>query len=50
MLAPSDDSRPVGSELLSKWICHDYFTYGFYYDWGYGSAPADRLPGYPWWW
>jgi hypothetical protein len=39
-----------GPEVLSKWICRDYFTYGSYYDWGYGSAPADRLPGYPWWW
>jgi hypothetical protein len=41
---------PWGPEVLSKWICRNYFTYGSYYDWGYGSAPADRLPGYPWWW
>jgi hypothetical protein len=41
---------PWGPEVLSKWICRDYFTYGSYYDWGYGRAPADRLPGYPWWW
>jgi hypothetical protein len=40
---------PWGPEVLSKWICRDYFTYGSNYDWGYGSAPADRLPGYPWW-
>jgi hypothetical protein len=39
-----------GPEVLQKWICRDYFTYGSHYDWGYGSAPADRLPGYPWWW
>jgi hypothetical protein len=42
---------PWGPEVLSKWICRNYFTYGSDYDWGYGSAPADRLPGYPsWWW
>ena len=41
---------PWGPEVLSKWICRDYFTYGSHYDWGYGRAPADRLPGYPWWW
>jgi hypothetical protein len=42
---------PWGPEVLSKWICGDYLTYSRDYDWGYGSAPGDRLPGYPsWWW
>ena len=42
---------PWGPEVLSKWICGNYLTYSRDYDYGYGSAPADRLPGYPsWWW
>jgi hypothetical protein len=41
---------PWGPEVLSKWICGNYLTYTRDYDWGYGSAPADRLPGYPGWW
>jgi hypothetical protein len=41
---------PWGPEVLSKWICRNYFTYGSYFDWGYGTSPADRLPGYPSWW
>jgi hypothetical protein len=39
-----------GPEVLSKWICHNYRTYGSDYDWGYGMAPADRYYGHPWWW
>jgi len=41
---------PWGPEVVSKWICRDYSTLGSPYDWGYGRAPADRLPGYPGWW
>ena len=41
---------PWGPEVLSKWICGNYLTYARDYDWGYGSAPADRLPGYSGWW
>jgi hypothetical protein len=41
---------PWGPEVLSKWICGNYLIYSRDYDWGYGSAPADRLPGYPSWW
>ena len=41
---------PWGPEVLSKWICGDILTYSRDYDYGYGSAPADRLPGYPGWW
>jgi hypothetical protein len=37
-----------GPEVLSKWICHNYRTYGSDYDWGYGMAPADRFYGDPW--
>jgi hypothetical protein len=39
-----------GPQVLSKWICHNYRTYGSDYDWGYGIAPADRYYGHPWWW
>jgi hypothetical protein len=38
-----------GTEVLSKWICHNYTTYGSHFDWGYGTAPADRFYGEPWW-
>ena len=38
-----------GREVLSKWICHNYTTYGSHFDWGYGTAPADRFYGEPWW-
>jgi hypothetical protein len=38
-----------GPEVLSKWICRDYTTYGSHFDWGYGRAPADRFYGDPWW-
>ena len=41
---------PWGPDVLSKWICHNYRTYGSDYDWGYGTAPADRYYGHPWWW
>ena len=41
---------PWGPEVLSKWICGDILTYSRDYDYGYGRAPADRLPGYPGWW
>ena len=44
---------PWGPEVQSKWICGNILTYSRDYggDYGYGSAPADRLPGYPsWWW
>ena len=42
---------PWGPEVQSKWICGDILTFSRDYDYGYGSAPADRLPGYPsWWW
>jgi hypothetical protein len=37
-----------GPELLSKWICHNYTTYGSHFDWGYGRAAADRFNGDPW--
>jgi hypothetical protein len=39
-----------GPDVLSKWICHNYRTYGSDYDWGYGTAPADRYYGHPAWW
>jgi hypothetical protein len=39
-----------GPEVLSKWICHNYTTYGSHFDWGYGTAPADRFYGDPGWW
>jgi hypothetical protein len=29
-----------GPEVLSKWICHNYTTYGSHFDWGYGRALA----------
>jgi hypothetical protein len=38
-----------GPEVLSKWICHNYTTYGSNFDWGYGRAPADRFYGDPGW-
>jgi hypothetical protein len=38
-----------GPEVISKWICHNYRTYGSDYDWGYGTAPADRFYGDPGW-
>jgi hypothetical protein len=38
-----------GPEVLSKWICRNYTTYGSHFDWGYGSAPADRFDGDLWW-
>ena len=41
---------PWGPEVQSKWICGNILTYSRDYDYGYGSAPADRLPGYPGWW
>jgi hypothetical protein len=34
-----------GPEVLSKWICHNYTTYGSHFDWDYGTAPADRFYG-----
>jgi hypothetical protein len=40
---------PLGREVQSKWICGNILTYSRDYDYGYGSAPADRLPGYPSW-
>jgi hypothetical protein len=43
-------AAPWGPEVLSKWICRNYATYGSHFDWGYGRAPADRLLGDPSWW
>ena len=34
-----------GPEVLSKWICHNYTTYGSHFDWDYGTAPGDRFYG-----
>jgi hypothetical protein len=41
---------PWGPVVQSKWICGNIDTYSSVYDYGYGRAPADRLPGYPSWW
>jgi hypothetical protein len=38
-----------GPDVVSKWICHNYITYGSHFDWGYGRAPADRFYGDPGW-
>jgi hypothetical protein len=41
-----------GRNVVPVWICGDYATYGFAFDWGYGNSIADRsyLYGYPLWW